>query len=574
MKVSIILHKIIIIFTSGLFLGISAFNQSASAQFFAPKKYPTNYFAWPVKATVGIAANFGELRPNHYHMGLDCRTDRKQNMPVLAAAEGYIAKVKIEPYGFGRAIYINHPNGLTTLYAHLNDFYPALENYVRAAQYKAQSWKIFIDIPPDLFPVSKEQFIAYSGNTGGSQGPHLHFEIRETQTDRVLNPLLFGMPLPDTVPPLVFRLAVYDRNSSTLEQVPNFYTLIKKGDYYTVIDSCIRFKSNKVSFAISAVDRLSGSTNPTGIYEADLFANDQPIVGFQLDGISYDDTRYLNAHIDYKLRNSGGPFVQHLSRLPGYPAGVYKEMAGNGIIELDTSTCSSILIQVKDAAGNTSTIQFKIKAATIAIAPTTSNNSYYFQPGYLNVFENNQLRFYLPEKALFDAIHFNYIAPNTKFAFPVYTIFNGNIPVQGYFPVSIFAPALPSNKVVMHRFWNDKHDYTKAVQNQGWFTASFREFGNFQLMVDSIAPIIKPIGFKEGMSCSKSKALSFIVLDNTEELSFSAWLDGEWICFSNDKGSKFIYAFDEHCLPGKHELKIVATDQVGNQSTKIYHFTR
>ncbi len=574
MKVSIILHKIIIIFTSGLFLVISAFNHTASAQIFAPKHYPQHYFAWPLKATIGIAANFGELRPNHYHMGLDCRTDKKQNIPVLAAADGYIAKVKIEPYGFGRAIYINHPNGYSTLYAHLNDFYPALEKYVQEQQYKAQSWKIFLDIPPDLFPVNKEDFIAYSGNTGGSQGPHLHFEIRETQTDKVLNPLLFGMPLPDTVPPLVLRLAVYDRNSSSFEQVPSFYSLLKKGNYYTVTDSCIAFKSNKVSFAITAVDNLSGSNNPNGIYEADLLANDQPIVGFQLDDISYDDTRYLNAHIDYKLKNSGGPFVQHLSRLPGYPPGVYKEKGGNGIIDLDSTNGSSIQILVKDAAGNTSTIQFKIKAATIAAIPNPTNKSQYFQAGYLNVFENNQLRFYLPEKALYDDIHFNYVEPNTKTAFPIYSILNGNIPLQTYFPVSIFAPALKSNKVVMHRYWNGKHDYSKAPQDRGWFTASFREFGNFQLLIDSTAPTISPVGFKEGMSCSKSKSLSFIVADNTEELSFSAWLDGAWICFSNDKGRKFIYAFDEHCLPGKHELKIMASDQVGNTSEKIYHFTR
>ena len=148
------------------------------AQVFTAKNYPQNYFEWPVGAAVGIVANFGELRPNHYHMGLDCRTDQKENIPVYASAAGYIAKVKIEPYGFGRCIYINHSNGLTTLYAHLNDFNTALEKYIAAQQYQLKSWKVFIDIPASLFPVKKGQFIAYSGNTGGSQGPHTHFEQR------------------------------------------------------------------------------------------------------------------------------------------------------------------------------------------------------------------------------------------------------------------------------------------------------------------------------------------------------------------------------------------------------------
>jgi len=145
------------------------------AQFFEPKNYPKDYFTYPVQATQSLSANFGELRPNHYHMGLDCRTDQRQNKEVVAAADGYIAKVKIEPWGFGRAIYINHPNGLTTLYAHLNDFYPELENYIKEQQYKLKSWAVYLNLPQHLFPVTKGMLIAYSGNTGGSQGPHLHF---------------------------------------------------------------------------------------------------------------------------------------------------------------------------------------------------------------------------------------------------------------------------------------------------------------------------------------------------------------------------------------------------------------
>ena len=149
------------------------------AQYFAPKNYPQQYFQWPVGAKVGIAANFGELRPNHYHMGLDCKTDQRVNLPVYAAAEGYIARVKIDANGFGRSITINHPNGLSTLYAHLNDFYPELEKYVTEQQYKLKSWKVFIDIPANLLPVKQGQFIAYCGNTGGSQGRIfiLKFEI-------------------------------------------------------------------------------------------------------------------------------------------------------------------------------------------------------------------------------------------------------------------------------------------------------------------------------------------------------------------------------------------------------------
>ena len=267
----------------------------AFAQTFPVKNYPKGYFKWPVGATVALAANFGELRPNHYHMGLDCKTDKKQNMPIYAAAEGYIARVKIEPYGFGRAIYVNHPNGFTTLYAHLNDFYPALEAYVKKEQYRQKTWKLTLDIPPGTLAVEKGQFIAYSGNTGGSQGPHLHFEIRDTESDKVLNPSLFGFPVPDNIAPDVLRLAMYDRCLSVYEQSPKYISIKKVNGVYTASPAVVMANTDKVSFAITAYDRYTGSTNQNGIFEAVLYDNERAIVGFQLDSIGYDETRYLMA---------------------------------------------------------------------------------------------------------------------------------------------------------------------------------------------------------------------------------------------------------------------------------------
>ena len=288
---------------------------------FLQKIYPKGYFIYPVDAKIGLAANFGELRPNHYHMGLDCRTNQVQNRPVKAAADGYIAHVRIDATGFGRAIYINHPNGLTTLYGHLNDFYPALEKYVKEQQYKLESWQVFLDIPAGMFPVKQGQFIAYSGNTGGSEGPHCHFEIRDTKTDKVLNPLLFGFPIVDNVPPAILRLAMYDRCISTYSQSPKLFKLKKINGNYTTAQPVITINTDKVSFGISANDKVTGASNPNGIYEAMLYFDEKAVVGFQIDSITYDETRYVNAHIDYKTRAAGGPFIEHLSRLPGYPAG-------------------------------------------------------------------------------------------------------------------------------------------------------------------------------------------------------------------------------------------------------------
>ncbi len=554
---------------------------SANAQVFAPKNYPHGYFIWPVLAKHALAANFGELRPNHYHMGLDCKTDQHENVPVVAAADGYIAKIKIEPFGFGRCIYINHPNGFTTLYAHLNAFFPELEKYITDLQYKQESWKIFVDIPEGLFKVKQGQLIAHSGNTGGSQGPHTHFEIRDTKTDKVLNPFLFGLGLPDNVAPDIHQLAMYDRCVSTYEQSPKFYTLKNIKGVYTPVPAILIANTDKVSFGIGATDRVNGSPHSYGIYEAILSDNERPVVGFQIDSISYDETRYLNAHIDYKLRNGGGPFVQHLSRLPGYPEGVYKQVSGDGVIDLTDDNVHNIEIAVKDAAGNTSLIKFSVQRGS----PTPSNSApnaavlptqVEFRPGFINVFENDKVSVYLKEKSLYDSFRFVYKELNPAAGFPVYQIHNTSVPLQTKLMVQIKnALAMHPDKMVMHRFAGGKNDYSKAIYADGYYTAFFKEFGSFQLLEDLVPPTVTPVGFREGMNAAKLSRLAFVISDATEELeNFTATLDGRWLRFSNDKGKTFIYKFDEHCLPGNHELKIRVSDCVGNTTEKMYHFTR
>ena len=562
-----------------LFLGLLflAMVGNARAQFFEKKNYDTQFFQWPVGAKVALVANFGELRPNHFHMGLDCRTEQVENKPVYAAAAGYIAKVKIEPWGFGRALYVNHPNGFTTLYAHLNDFYPALEQYIKEKQYALQSWNIFIDLPAGLFPVSKGGLIAYSGNTGGSQGPHVHFEIRDTKTDQVVNPLLFDLPIQDNIAPDVLRLAVYDRRKSTYEQVPKIYPLKKVNGVYMPAAGKLTVNTDQASFAITAYDRYTGSTNQNGIYEATLYDNDKAVSGFQMDRISYSDTRYLNGHIDYKLRAGGGTYLQHLSRLPGNHSNIYKTDESNGVISFESTLNHNIRIEVADPNGNAATVKFEVSSINSQKTPATEDQQNFFKPGFVNVFENEDIQFYLDEGALYDSFHFKYNQTSDVKGKPIYQVHNATVPLHNYFTLKIrdYLPAEDTSKVVMFRFYGPKTDYKKAVYEKGFYKASFREMGNFQLLTDSTAPIISAPGFANGMNASKLSRLLFVVTDNTEEINkFTAVLDGRWLRFSNDKGRNFIYKFDEKCPPGPHELAIIAEDQVGNITKKTYNFTR
>jgi len=574
------------LYKSLLSFGFIIVGFSAISQVFPEKNYPKGYFQWPVDAKIALAANFGELRLNHYHMGLDCKTDQVQNKRVFAAADGYIAKVKIEPSGFGRCIYINHPNGLTTVYAHLNNFNPALEKYVTEQQYKLQSWQIFIDIPADLFPVKKGQFIAYSGSTGGSEGPHTHFEIRDTKTDKVLNTLLFGFPITDNIPPDVLRLAVYDRSISTYEQTPRIYSLRKVNGVYIPPASLLIEHTDKVSFAITAYDRYIGSTHQNGVYQAVLYDNEKPVVGFDIDSISYDQTRDVNAHIDYKLKNSGGPYVQHLSRLPGYNESIYKEINGDGVIDIGDDSLHQIKIAVIDAYGNTSYVKFSVRGTASdkgkdILDSSRIENPNEFLPGCINVFENNEIAFYLTEKSLYDSIRFTYKvlpANSSDGVSDIFELYNGDVPMHGYFPIKIKSNVSDSfkDKIVMERYWGTKKEFAKADdEGNSWYRSDFRDFGYFKLLLDTIPPTIKPLGFYDGMNCAGVHRLAFSVTDNSKDIkSFRAELDGNWLRFTNDKNLAYIYDFDEHCSRGSHVLKIIAEDLVGNKTEKIYHFTR
>lgn len=552
------------------------------AQEHLPNIYPKGYFIKPLDIPASLSGNFGELRPNHYHMGLDFKTNHVQNLPVHAAADGYIARIKIEPFGFGRAIYINHPNGLTTVYAHLNSFFPKLEQYVKEQQYKLESWNVYLDIPVGMFPVKKGSFIANSGNTGGSQGPHLHFEIRITATDTNLNPILFGFTIADNVPPVIQRLAVYDRNKSIYEQSPQIIAVKKTTQGYITVPSTITVSSDKVSFAVSSYDAQTGSANHNGIYQGILYDSSKEVIRFTMDTISYYDTRYLNAHIDYKTKANGGPYLQHLSELPGYINSVYRQQRGNGVIRLTEGAIHNIRIETKDAYNNTALLNFKVQYEPPVIKPIPPAGKMYY-PFMVNVGEGSgDCEFYIGERGLYDAVQIAYrrsASANPVVVSAIHTIGADYIPLQEGLVVRIKPDSGllqdKRNRVVMQRFAGTKKEISKPEWQNGWAMGKFNSFGSFQLVLDETAPEIIPIGFKSGQNMSKASRLMFSVKDNLGAIkNFRAELDGKWLRFTNDKARNFIYTFDEHCTPGEHSLKISVADEAGNTAAQIFTFTR
>ncbi len=535
------------------------------------QNYPQNYFRSPLDIPMSLVANFGEIRANHWHMGLDIRTNHKVNLPVYAAADGYIARVSVEPSGFGQAIYINHPNGYTTLYGHLNSFFSELNQYVKDQQYGQESWRINLTFPPGKFPVKKGQLIALSGSTGASEGPHVHFEIRDTKTEKVLNPLLFKFPIADNVPPTISRLAMYDRNKSTYFQSPQFLDIKKtKGN-------TIRVGSDKISFAVGATDRFTGSTNPNGIFNAKVIVDANAVSGFVLDRIGYDETRYINAQIDYPYHQRGGPFLQHITPLPGARTIAYNMFGADGIIYLKDRDTHSVLIDVQDANGNSSQLMFNIRYDPTISTPMNLVTSEKFLPNNVNIFERTDFAVHTTEASIYDTLAVSYSSTDTHSnAISLqHNFLNGSIPSHDFITVrikpTVTLTAAQKDRVIIKSTIGAKSTVVKAEWQKDWMVAKFRQFGGFQAFVDDEPPTVNAVA----ANLSKAKSIALVPKDNFNSIkSFRAELDGNWLRFTNDKGRTWIYNFDEHFPAGEHELKVIIEDEAGNVMTKVWKVKR
>jgi hypothetical protein len=551
----------------------------ASGQVFPSENYPRNTFRNPLNIPMSLAANFGELRANHYHMGLDIRTEHRENLPVYAAADGYIYRIKIEPFGFGQAIYIRHAGGYLTLYAHLNAFYPALAAWVKQKQYEMKRWELSLDPPAGLFNVKKGELIAFSGNMGGSQGPHLHFEIRTFPEDINLNPLLFGLPVKDDTPPIIRSLSVYDRDRSFYEQEPFFIQVKGKSGHYALSIPEVVCNTPNPGFGIVGFDTQTGSANPNGIYEGVIYDNGNAASGFQMNRISYNETLGINAHIDYPTHAHGGPYYQLLFRMPGYNHSIYKETIPGGMIHLEDGQSHSIRIEIKDAYGNSSYLEFRARYESDSRSQATFMGKMFY-PGMVDGLEMPGAAFYLGENCLYDSLHLSAqesVGSGKDMVSDLYQFGNSGTPLADTITVRIKLNKLAElkEKVLMQWSGGDDLEIRKPLWLGEWATATFRSFGTFSLVLDTIPPTIRIPGVVENTNLHRSSRIAVLVQDNYKKIkNFRATLDGNWLLFSNDKARAYIYHFDEHCAAGKHELKIYAEDEAGNASSLILHFVR
>jgi hypothetical protein len=553
-----------------------AVHTNAQAQpHFPNKKYPAKLFRNPLSTPFSLVGNFGECRPNHFHSGIDIRTDGKENKKIYAIEDGYISRVKIEESGFGNAIYINHASGYTSVYAHLNTFYPALENFIKKKQYASKSWKIDMTFFPDQFWVRKGDFIALSGNTGSSQGPHLHLEIRNALTEAPLNPLLFFNEIQDITKPVIKQLAVYDGSKSIYEQSPQLFK-VNKG---LLPKKPIEVQTDKVFVGIEADDYMAIAKGNLGIYEMRLYVDDEWTFAWQMDNISYDITNYLNAHTDYKTRKNKGPWIQLCTQLPNDKLSIYQSANNNhGMIDLSDGQPKDVRIVVYDTKYNSDTISFVLQSKSPANANSCSQ---VMKAGKKNTFKNEDISFTLQEQALYDDICFKSSIKNSDAPYShIYQIHYSFVPVHTPFDLMLRPkkeiPEVLKNKIAMVRTASNIESSKKgiaATYTSNYVMAKVKEFGNYEIVIDQKAPQITTT-LKEGMSVKNMKAIYFNVKEETTTIkSCTALLDGQWLRLVQ-KGSQYYYTLDEYFPKGTHQLLISATDENNNTSIKKITLTR
>ena len=535
----------------------------------AQNNYPTNYFRNPLSIPIYLAGNFGECRPNHFHSGIDIKTLGKENMPVHAAASGYISRIKLDAAGFGHALYITHPNGFTTLYAHLNDFEPHLQAFVKAQQYAQKKWNIDVTLKPDQFPVSQGKFIAYSGNTGSSSAPHLHFEIRNTFSEHPLNPMLFGLPIADTVAPIPVTLYVYDRSASIYGALNNAYTLQKVNNEYQVKEP-INISTPAPGFGLQINDFMQGSTNTLTYYTCKLFVDKQLVQTITLDNIGYDVTRYMHAFIDYPFYKTYKDWIQLLFCLPGNEL---KHIYANPTQQFNWNTNERHALEIEciDAHGNSAFV----KANIVVGAIDTINKSYTLFPNKAFSFQTDEVVITLPENTVYDKLEFiPFINKNAK-ALSAQVITNLlPAPLHKAMRIAIRPnqelPTHLQNKVVMQMVSFQDTSYKAAILDEDRYVVTTKEVASFQLTMDTTAPTIITISnAKHGVF---KEEFRFKVKDNyTSITSFQCTIDKQWVCFEQ-RGTEWFYKFDEHCNPGKHHLEAIATDENGNKKTLSFNF--
>lgn len=539
--------------------------------------YPKDYFISPLDIPLDVSGAFGELRSNHFHTGLDLKTKGVEGLPVYAVADGYVSRIKISTWGYGKAIYVTHPNGYTSVYGHLQSANGKIEEMIHKRHYDEKAFEIELFLKPSELPVKQGEVIALSGNSGGSGGPHLHFEIRDTKTEMVINPLLFGFDalVIDKYRPKVNSVMVYPLNDTIA--INNEYltqtiplSINDEGSYVTN-----KITSNgAIGFSLNVFDNMTNPYNKNGIYKVSTFVNGVPYFSYKFDTFSFDESKHINYFIDYfRFKNMGQRF-QKMFIENEYPLSIVNQNKRDGILKVQPSASYTYKIIVEDFSKNTSIIEipvvYKKTQAALIISTTTdkkikAKNDYIFEEGKWTInfgantfYENFTMKLNSKEDTLF--LHEDEI--------PVKNSFNIS------FDISDLDETLKKKSFIAYLDGKDV-DYIKSYIKGDKINAKVKKLGNYKVVQDTIAPKIYGVNFSEGKTIDTYTIISTKISDDLSGIdSYKAYLNGNWILMEYDyKSKKLVHTLSDNIyVKGKNDFKVVVTDEMNNSTTFESYF--
>lgn len=563
------------LFLAVILLATNAFAQDAFPQ------YPS-----PLDIPVYLSATFAELRTNSFHAGVDIKTQGVEGKKVYAVADGYVSRIGVSPYGYGNVLYITHNDGYTSVYAHLQRFNKAIGNYVKDYQYRNKSFSASIYLTKETFPIKKGDFIGYTGNTGGSGGPHLHYEIRHTKSEKPVNPLYFGLNVADDVRPNIKGVAVYPANdTSTVEgkDQPIYFDVEgKKTDYKLKGYNYVR-ANGMVSFGINTDDQVGTSPNKNGPYSYELYVEDELRFRMECDSFSYSEPRYINSLIDYKrFKDKGSRYVR--TQVDPYNRLSMLERK-NGVAQVNEGDTVNVCFMIYDYAGNISTVSFKLVGTEpVAVEKEPINRSQYFvkADGSQNSrIEIEDFQVVMERNTLFKDTWMQTGATDPKgccsrcyrFGYDTQAVFK-------LFKVRIKPNEKWAKNAKMFIAHYDENGKVSSLGGKlcsdGYVETSTRTLGQYALKIDSIAPVVKILNFKENDTITSNNTLKVKITDDMTGIdSYNMYANDAWLLGVYDaKNDLLYYEVDSHLKAGKNCIKVVVKDAVGNKTTKKVNIYR
>lgn len=529
-------------------------------------------YTCPLKIAYRISGTYGELRGNHYHAGLDMGTSGEENIEVHSADDGWVSRVKVGPYGYGRALYIDHPDGHTTVYGHLNGFATKIDSVIRREQYAKQSFDVQLFIEKGKIPVKRDEVVAYSGNTGGSGGPHLHFEVRDTKTEEPLNPMRFIETATDNVPPTLFGIKIYALS-------PDAQVAGGKNDRYLplaqtngkTIDAI-----GKIGIGIHCTDYVEKGGRPCGIIEINLYDGDDLVYHSRVDHFPFDLNKHVNSHIDFKESVSNKRFVQKSFVSPGNKLPIYGNVKTPTMI--GEGETHKMRYEVMDFAGNKSILHFTLRGRRNAALGEKAKPK-----GYLVEWEKTWTKdtlgvdVLIPHHSLYEDSYIDISRTNRGATLPAaYTIGDTGIPMQKSMVVTMSVPEKwkgMGSKVFVGRMTNKGMSYAggdmsvdTGAENVTLISARVSQFGTYSIDIDTIAPNVN-VRNKSTLLRKDSWIYIGVGDDKSGVGKYNVWIDGKWEVFEYDYKNARLKAQISYLKikRGSHTLRAEVTDSCGNK---------